>query len=117
MRILWGVGGATSLSLGAVGIVLPLLPTVPFLILAAFCFSRSSDQLHDWLVNHETLGPPIRDWQEYGAISRRGKLLATLSISAVFCLSLVLGVKDWVLVLQAIVLTAVLTFIWSRPEG
>lgn len=117
MKILWGSAGLIFVALGVVGVFLPLLPTVPFLLLATWCFSKSSVRLHDWLVNHDILGPSIRDWRETGAISRRGKSLATLSIAAVFVLSLALGLRPAVLMVQALVLCAVLLFIWSRPEG
>lgn len=117
MRLIWSIVGLIALSLGAVGIVLPLLPTVPFLLLAAFCFARSSDRLHDWLISHPTLGPPIEDWNQHGAIRPFAKRLATLSIAAAFGLSLLLGVKTTVLLIQAVVLSMVLLFIWSRPSS
>lgn len=116
-RALWAVGGAVALGLGAVGVVTPLLPTVPFLLLAAFCFARSSTRLHGWLLAHPTFGPPIRDWQRSGAISPKAKRLATLSICATFGVSVLLGLKLWVLALQAAVLAAVLVFIWRRPDA
>lgn len=115
MRVLWLMGGATSLALGVAGIALPLLPTVPFLLLAAFCFARSSERLHDWLVSHPTFGPPIDDWRRSGAISRRGKWAATVSIAAAFLLSLALGVGAKILLIQAVTLGCVLLFIWTRP--
>ncbi|MEM0934629.1 MAG: YbaN family protein [Pseudomonadota bacterium] len=116
MRVLWVLCGIVSLALGALGVVLPLVPTVPFLLLTAFCFARSSPRLHVWLIEHPVFGPPIRNWQDRGAISRRAKRMATLSVAAVFLLSLLLGVRSQILALQAIILTGVLVFIWSRPE-
>jgi len=117
LRVMWMAGGWTSFGLGVIGAVLPLLPTVPFMLLAAFCFARSSPQLHAWLLSHPVFGPPIMDWQERGAISRRGKIAATVSILAVFGISLAMGVRPWILLVQAAVLSAVLTFIWTRPAG
>ena len=117
IRSFWATLGTISLFLGALGIPLPLLPTVPFLLLAAFCFAKSSPRVHQWLMAHPVLGPPIHDWQRSGAIRRSAKWMATVSIATVFGLSLVLGVKLWVLGIQAVVLTAVMVFIWSRPEG
>lgn len=117
MRLAWFALGATSLALGAVGLVLPLVPTVPFLLLAAFCFARSSERMHRWLITHPTLGPPIVNWQRNGAIGRRAKKLATLSIAVGLLISVALGVRQIVLAIQAAVLLAVLVFIWTRPEG
>jgi len=117
MRIVWAFCGILCVSFGALGVFLPLLPTVPFMLLAAFCFARSSPQLHNWLISHPVFGPPIMDWQERGAISRRAKIAATVSIAAVFSLSLALALRPALLAVQAAVLLGVLGFIWSRPEG
>ena len=117
MRALWLLAGGMALGLGMLGIFLPLLPTVPFLLLAAFCFARSSDRLHHWLVTHPTFGPPIEDWRRSGAISRRGKIAASVSIAAAFAISLALGVAPRFLAVQAVVLAAVAVFIWTRPEA
>lgn len=117
MKFIWSMAGLIALALGAIGILLPLLPTVPFLILAAFCFARSSEKLHDWLISHPTFGPPIEDWNQRGAIRPSAKRLATLSIVAAFGISLLLGVKTSVIVIQAVVLSIVLVFIWSRPNS
>lgn len=97
--------------------VLPLLPTVPFILLAAFCFARSSERLHGWLVTHRRFGPMIRDWQEHGAIRPGAKKAAVASILAVFLLSCILGLKPLVLVIQGLVLSCVLIFILTRPSG
>ncbi|HEU0223064.1 MAG TPA: YbaN family protein [Paracoccaceae bacterium] len=116
MRYLWLILGAASLVLGAIGAVLPLLPTVPFLILAAFAFARSSDRLHDWLVNHRSFGAPIRDWRATGSIRRPFKWFATGSVAAVLAISLLVGAGWPLLALQAAALAASLLFVWTRPE-
>ncbi len=116
MRFLWAFLGLICLALATIGIILPLLPTVPFLLLAAFFFARSSDRLHNWLLSHPQLGPPIDDWQSRGAINPTAKRIATGSIVLVFGLSLALGLRPLILVIQAIVLSCVLIFIWSRPN-
>jgi uncharacterized membrane protein YbaN (DUF454 family) len=115
-RILWVFFGAAALFIGLVGLILPLIPTVPFLLLAAFCFARSSHRLHQWLLTHPRLGPPILHWQQHGAIHRRAKSLAMLSISMAVCVSAILGVPIWLLFVQIAVLTTVALFIWTRPE-
>ena len=117
MQIFWLILGLISVGLAIVGVVLPLLPTVPFILLAAFCFARSSERLHNWLITHPNFGPLIDDWQRNGAIQPKAKKLATVSIIAVFALSWVLGVSWTVVGIQALVLSLVLIFIWSRPNG
>jgi len=102
---------------GTLGIIVPLLPTVPLMILAAFCFGKSSPRLHRWLTDHPAYGPHIRDWRDRGAIRPGGKRAATLAIAAAFGLSVLLGVRPALLAVQAVVLIAVLVFIWSRPPA
>ena len=115
MRWIWTAGGIEALGLGLIGIVLPIMPTVPFLLLAAFCFSRSSERLHNWLLRHPVLGPPIESWNRSGAISRRSKQLATGSMLAAFAISLALGLRPLILIIQGVVLCSVALFIWTRP--
>lgn len=115
MRIVWFLFGLTALALGLIGVILPLLPTVPFLLLAAFFFARSSETLHYWLVEHPKLGPPIQNWNERGAISKSAKVYATISVALAFALSVILGLKPTLLAIQAICLACVLIFLWSRP--
>lgn len=117
MRALWFSLGLVALALGLVGVVLPLLPTTPFVILAAWCFARSSQRLHDWLLAHRLFGPMIRDWRDNGAIAPWAKRTAVAMMAAAFALSLMLGVPGRVLVLQAVVLVAAAGFILSRPSG
>lgn len=114
-RAFWISVGATSVGLGVVGIVLPLLPTTPFLLLAAFCFARGSDGLHRWLVEHARLGPPIEAWRQYGAISRSAKWTATALLGGMLVLSVAMRMPEWVIAVQAIVAVAVGYFLWSRP--
>lgn len=116
MRFLWVICGFVALGLGLIGIALPLLPTVPFLLLAAFFFARSSERLHNWLITHPRLGPPIEDWNTHGAIRRPAKILASASILAAFMISVVAGVRPMILLIQAVTLCAVALFIWTRPE-
>jgi len=117
MRFLYAGLGLVFVTLAAVGVVLPLLPTVPFLLLAAFFFANSSERLHTWILEHRLFGPMIIDWNEHRAIRPGAKKAATLSIAAVFVLSLVIGVPGHVLIIQSVVLGCVLIFIWTRPNG
>jgi len=116
MRMLWRVGGAIALGLGILGIPLPLLPTTPFLLLAAFCFARSSPPLHRWLISHRHFGPPIIRWRDCGAISRKAKTLAALAMAAGFMGALAFGAPLFALIAQVVVLTFVGAFIFTRPE-
>lgn len=115
MRFLWTGFGLVCVALGMAGAFLPLLPTVPFMLLAAFFFARSSERLHGWLLEHRVFGPPIVEWNERRAISPKAKRYATISVLLVFMLSLVTGLRITILIVQGLILLVVLAFIWSRP--
>ncbi|MGH1453312.1 MAG: YbaN family protein [Paracoccaceae bacterium] len=117
MRYIWASLGLISVGFGLIGIVLPLIPTVPFMLLAAFFFARSSERMHNWLLGHRIFGPAILDWQTRGAIHPRGKRLATISIVLVFGISLAIGLRPMLLVIQGVTLSCVLIFLWTRPNG
>jgi hypothetical protein len=110
------VVGLLATGAGVAGVVLPLVPTTPFLLIAAFAFARSSPRLHHWLVTHPRLGPPINDWRAHGAISRRAKATAAAVMLATLALSLWMGVAAGIVVVQAAVLAAAATFVLTRPE-
>ena len=114
-RIIWAILGIISLGLGIAGTLLPLLPTVPFLLLAAFFFARSSERLHLWLLKHPKFGSAIQDWQERKAISKRAKIAASVSMIASLTLTFFLAVPTKIIALQAAILAAVALFIWTRP--
>ncbi|WP_340587028.1 YbaN family protein [Erythrobacter alti] len=76
MRRLYLAGGLICVALGAIGAALPIMPTVPFLLLATYCFARSNPALEKKILDHPTWGPQVQDWRERRAISRRAKTMA-----------------------------------------
>ncbi len=82
LRPLWLTAGALALLLGFVGIFLPVLPTTPFVLLAAFCFARGSERWERWLLAHRLWGPMVRDWRAHRAVPLRAKQLATVMMTA-----------------------------------
>lgn len=116
-RMLWLTLGLASTACGIAGIVLPLVPTTPFLLLAAYAFTRSSPRLHNWLVMHPRLGPPIADWNAHGAIRRGAKFSAVAVMVAAFLMSLLVGLSSTILLIQAVVLCGAATFVLTRPDG
>jgi len=80
-RVLWLLAGFVALALGLIGIFVPLLPTTPFVLLAAFCFARGSQRCEAWLLNHKTFGSMVRNWRERRAIPLRAKQLAWAMMS------------------------------------
>jgi uncharacterized membrane protein YbaN (DUF454 family) len=80
-RALWLIGGWLAVVIGLIGVVLPLLPTTPFLLVAAWCFSRGSPRIERWLLNHPRLGPSVREWRAHRAVPLPAKQLATLMMA------------------------------------
>lgn len=116
-RTIYFVFGWIFLGLGVIGIFLPLLPTTPFLLLTAFCFSRSSEKWHRWLINQPHLGPFILDWQLHGVIRPRAKILATSLMVPLVTLSLIQPTVPLYGKLSAgFICSCVLVFIWTRPS-
>lgn len=101
--------------LGAIGALLPILPTVPFLLLATFCFARSNPAWERRLLDHPRYGPPLRQWHERRAISRKAKVgaLGAMAVGVVF--TFVIAGWPWVLI-PAAVMGITGTWIWTRAE-
>ncbi|MGF1543892.1 MAG: YbaN family protein [Parvularculaceae bacterium] len=116
-RALWLAGGVGALALAALGAALPLLPTTPFLLVAAYAFARSSPRLHAWLLGHRRFGPLIRDWQAHGAIAPKAKRAAVIAMAATPFVSVVLGAPLFVIAIQIPVLAASAAFVVTRPDG
>jgi len=81
IRVCIFIVGILSVSLGFVGVFLPVLPTTPFILLAAWCFLRSSERAHFWIYRQPLFGKAIKNWEEHRSISRQNKILAILTIT------------------------------------
>jgi uncharacterized membrane protein YbaN (DUF454 family) len=114
VRIAFVLLGLISLAIGFVGVFLPLLPTVPFMILAAYCFGRGSSRLERWLLDHRTFGPHIRAWRSEGAISRTGKRAAYVAL-AMSALAGFLSLSGWWALGPALATIIVGGWIWHLP--
>ena len=116
LRVIVFISGWVSLIVGCIGIVLPLLPTTPFILLSAYCFSRSSERLHQWLITHPRMGPLIQDWEQFGSISKTAKIKSSVLIVVFFSASLVfVNVAPGVKTIVSLMGISVLSFIWTRP--
>lgn len=115
-RWAWWLLAYLSLALGLVGIAVPGLPTVPFVLLAAFAAARGSRRLHRWLLAHPRFGPMIHSWQAYGAVSRRAKWLATLMMAASAGLMFATAPAVWMAATGSAIMAVVATWLWRRPE-
>ncbi len=114
-RILLLCLGWLAIVLGTLGIVLPLLPTTPFVLLAAWCFARSSPRFHDWLLWRSPFGRYIRHWQQHRAMPPGAKGRAMLLIVITFSVSIYLVNMLWVRIMLGVMLCALLLFMWRIP--
>ncbi|WP_429118676.1 YbaN family protein [Aeromonas veronii] len=107
--------GWLAFATGIVGIVLPLLPTTPFMLLAAALFARSSPRFHHWLLTHPWFGPPIVDWQQYRGIRRQARRRAIIFILLTFSVSLAVVPLLWVKGLLVVIMGILLTWLMRLP--
>lgn len=112
--ILMGLG-CGFVFLGVIGIVLPIVPTTPFLILAAACFAKSSPRLHGWLLANRIFGPMLRNWQESRTIPRRAKWMATIMVLLVGTVSFLSLDAGWLRVLLVALLAPPLVLVLWLP--
>jgi len=107
--------GIVSLLLGMAGIVLPLLPTVPFVLLAGFCFARSSPELHRWLHQHPWFAQALCDWHQQRGLRLPLKRRALVMTIASFSLSIWLVSLLWLKLFLAIICLILVAFLWRLP--
>jgi uncharacterized protein len=112
----WALAAYACLGLALAGVALPVLPTTPFALLAAYCAARGSERLHAWLLAHRTLGPVIRDWSERRSVSRRAKIAATGTMALSAGILLLLSGPGWALLGVTGIMASVAAWLWLRPE-
>ncbi|HEY4581492.1 MAG TPA: YbaN family protein [Lysobacter sp.] len=115
-RWAWWLLAYAALGLGLIGIVVPGLPTVPFVLLAAFAATRGSSRLHARLLADPRFGPTIRDWQTQGAVGRRAKRLATAMMAIAAAVMLLAAPRPWMAGIGIGCMAAVALWLWRRPE-
>ncbi len=126
IRWVFAVLGVVFVVLGVAGIFLPVLPTTPFLLLAAACFARASTRIYNWLLNHSLLGPIVLEWRRHRSMPYRAKRMALALILVSFSVSILFFVPYWQAQL-AMGLTGAAVFVWiwripsrdapGRPPG
>lgn len=116
VRALWAVAGGLCLLTGLLGVVLPLLPTTPFVLLAGFCFSQSSQRLDTWLLTHPRWGASVRAWRERHAVPPVAKkaALTAMLLSSVLAGGLLPVALAWV---PAACCAAVAWWLWHLPDA
>jgi len=117
MRLAFLTIGILSLALGFLGIFLPLLPTTPFILLSAYCFSKSSPRLYQWLTSNKTFGPIILEWQQHRTLPRKIKKRAVYLIIATFAVTIIFFTNKIYLQFLLLLLASILvTYIVRIPS-
>lgn len=109
--------GWLCVGLGGLGIIMPVFPTTPFLLVALWAFSKSSPELAERIRSHRLAGPLIRDWEEDGVINVKAKALAVAMMAAMLSyLAFLTDLPNWAVALATMVLLAIAMFILTRPS-
>ncbi len=103
-------------ALALIGVVVPGLPTVPFLLLAAWFSAKGSERLHRWLYQHPQFGQLLIDWEQEGAVSRGSKYLALVTLCASWLFLYFYTDNRWLLAFVSVTFVCVITFLFTRPE-
>ena len=114
--VFWRLLAVAALLLGVAGVILPGIPGVPFLLVAAWAGSRGWPAFERWLLAHPHLGPPVRAWREHGAVPRRAKWWASVMMSLGAVTMWLLPTPLWLRVAAPGLMLAVATWLWRRPE-
>ena len=113
---IWRLIAIVSVLLGVIGVVVPGLPTVPFMILAAWAASKGWPQLEHRLVNHKRYGPHISRWRENGSIPRRAKVYATAMMLFSVSVLILSDMPSWGVLVISCIMGLTLVWMWRRPD-
>lgn len=117
VRLLLWLVGSLALVLAVIGVVVPGLPTTPFVLVAAACYARASRRFYSWLVHNPTFGPLIREWRLHRSIPWRIKLIAISTMSLTICVSIwTFAGKPWLQGLLAFIGIATGLWLWRLPS-
>ncbi|KEA52157.1 MULTISPECIES: DUF454 family protein [Mangrovibacter] len=115
LRLILIMSGWLSVALAVLGVVLPLLPTTPFVLLAAWCFARSSPRFHHWLLYRSWFGSYLRHWQQYRAMPPGAKPRAIALVAVTFAISLWVVKLWWVRGILVVVMLLLFIFLARIP--
>jgi len=114
-RLGWILVGHACLGVGLLGVAIPLLPTTPFVLLAAACYVRGSTRFYTYLITHRVFGTIITDWREHRAISSRAKRWAIATVLLSITASMLAVDRIWMLVVLALIALLVIAGLLRIP--
>lgn len=116
LRVVLVILGTAFVVIGVIGIFLPILPTTPFMLLAAWCYAKSSRRFYNWIMNNQVFGPIIREWRQHRSIPRRAKRTAMILMPTTFAISIIFFVPlFWVQIGLMCMCIGMLYFMWRIP--
>jgi uncharacterized membrane protein YbaN (DUF454 family) len=113
----WRALALASLLLALVGLILPLVPTVPFVLVSAWAAGHGWPRLETWLLEHAHLGPPLRRWRQHRAVPRRAKWAASVAMTGSAVMIVLLPQPTWLKVAIVATMAVVAAWLWRRPEA
>lgn len=116
-KLVLNIAGVLALALGILGIFLPLLPTTPFLLLAAACFARSSERMHGWLLNHGLFGSYLRAYEDGKGIPARAKVIALVMMWSSLAYAIWRFERVWLQAALLLVGAGVTTYLLRLPTN
>lgn len=117
LKLVYMALGFVFVGTGVVGVFLPVLPTTPFMILALWMFSKSSDRFHHWLYSHPVFGPPLQLWREYRVVPLAAKVVAvSMMIASFIYVVFWTAMPLWAISLIALVMVSTAWFILDKPS-
>ena len=116
-KVLWTTVGLLSLGMAYVGVVTPGIPYSPFVVFAAYCFSKGSERLHRWIYNHKLFGPFLTNWNEKRVFPQKMKYLMLGMMSLSLCIMFFTGVKLIGIISTAIFMGFVACWAWRYPSS
>ena len=116
VRHLWTAAGLIALAIGIIGAFLPILPTTPLVLLAAFCFGKGSPRLRAWITSHPRFGAAIEDWEATGAIPPKVKIFSCTVMAVTFITSALLGLSPVALAAQGVLMGIGAIYVITRPN-
>jgi uncharacterized membrane protein YbaN (DUF454 family) len=116
VTLLWRTIALSCVAVGIVGVVVPGVPTVPLMLVAAWAAGRGWPELERWLLDHARFGPPIRHWREGGIVPRKVKWIASVAMLVSSVVLWQVEVSQWIQLAVPALLFAVALWLWRAPE-
>ena len=116
-KVLWTTLGLVSLGMAYIGVVTPGIPYSPFVVFAAYCFSKGSERLHKWLYNHKLFGPFLTNWGEKRVFPQKMKYFMLVTMSISLLIMFFTGVKLIGIISTAIFMACVAVYAWRYPNS